>query len=114
MSHCPMVFHQGGYILFGGYIGETSGYRTSTVARFDELTRTWSKVGSLLTSRSGHGVIYTDQSFLVIGGLGADYKCRTEKCHINNASLSCKYHSATLENFNFWPATVLVNGTLDQ
>ena len=110
-----MVFHQGGYILFGGYIGGTE--RTSTIARFDESTRKWSKWGNLLTPRSSHGVIYTVESFLVIGGSKSgndEYKLRTEQCDIKTESLSCYYHSSTLEYFYRWPSAVLVNDTFGQ
>ena len=111
-----MVFHQGGYIIFSGYIGKTSG-RTSTIANFDESTREWSKLGEVLTPRSSHGVIYTGESFLVIGGWkhgNDEFKFRTEKCDVKNESVSCQYHSSTLENLYRWPATVLVNDTFDQ
>ena len=112
-----MVFHKGGYIIFGGYIGREKA--TSTIARFDESTRTWSKLGEVLTPKSLHAVIYTGQSFLVIGGVTREkgnrlYRQRTEKCDMKNDSITCQYHSSTLENFYFWPATVLVNETFDQ
>ena len=117
MSYYAMVFHRGGYIIFGGYFGGKG--RTSTIARFDESTREWSKLGSLLTPRSEHGVIYMAQSFLVIGGKRNkndfdNFELRTEKCDIENDSLTCRYHSSTLENFFAWPATVFVDDTFDQ
>ena len=87
----------------------TSG-RASTIARFDESTRTWSKLGEVLTPRSSHGVIYTGQAFLVIGGRKREgYKLQTEQCDIKNDVLSCRYLPLTLKNFYFWPATVLID-----
>ena len=104
MSNYPTVFHQGGYVMFSGFIGQTYG-RTSTIARFDESTRTWSKLREVLTSRSSHGAIYTGESFLVIGvwKSGSIMKLRTEKCDIKNESVSCQYHPWTLENLRSRP-----------
>ena len=96
--------------MFSGFIRITSG-RASTIARFDESTRTWSKLGEVLTPRSSHGVIYTGQAFLVIGGRAGSFKLQMEQCDIKNDVLSCRYLPLTLENFYFWPATVLIDGS---
>ena len=42
----------------------------STIARLDEKTQEWTKLGDLNTGRSGHGVIFDGQHFLVVGGEG--------------------------------------------
>ena len=39
-----------------------------TIARLDEKTMEWKKVGELVTARYSHGVIFDGESFLVIGG----------------------------------------------
>ena len=44
ISLFSMIFHNGGYIMFGGT-------GTSTIARLDEISREWSKLGELVKSR---------------------------------------------------------------
>ena len=53
ISNFPMIFHNGGYIMFGGYTSSTvgKGKATSTIARLDEISREWSKLGELVKSR---------------------------------------------------------------
>ena len=49
----------------------TNGYVevwSSTIARFDEETKMWSKLGDLNVARAGLGVIFDGNVFLVIGG----------------------------------------------
>ena len=49
ISHFQMIFHNEGYIMFGGqYQGDQT---STTIARLDEMTREWSKLGQLLTAR---------------------------------------------------------------
>ena len=49
ISDFQMIFHNGGYIIFGGqYQG---GQTSTTIARLYEMTREWSKLGQLLTAR---------------------------------------------------------------
>ena len=107
-----MIFYNGGFIIFGGSFGSFK--RTSTIARFDETTRKWSKLGDLLTERSNHGVVYNRQSFLVLGGTDGDMKVMTEKCQINGEFLTCSYQPPTLVNFYHWPTPFLVDDTFNQ
>ena len=41
---------------------------SSTIARFDEYTKLWSKIGDLNVARAGLSVIFDGSVFLVIGG----------------------------------------------
>ena len=53
---------------------------SNTVARLDLATSGWMKLGELKTRRSGHGVIFDGEVFLVIGGEGDK---KTEKCKLS-------------------------------
>ena len=56
----------------------------STIARLDLATSSWTKLGNLETARNGHGVIFDDDVFLVIGGWSFDRKTlRSEKCTLS-------------------------------
>ena len=108
-----MVYRHGGFILFGGY-DYSSGSKLSTIARFDEATRKWSKLGDLLTARSSHGAVYIPDRrvFLVVGGHYSELA--TEECQINGASITCSSRSPKLINYFRWPAFFLVDDTFNQ
>ena len=100
--------------MFGGYV-YTKRETTKTIARFDETTREWSKLGDLVTARSSHGVVYNGKSFLVVGGMEkkSDYSLPVEKCEINGKSVTCTSQKP-LENYYRWPALFLVDDTFNQ
>ena len=56
-----MVYHDGGFFIFGGH------YRT-VIARFDEKVKTWENLGDLKNLRWHHNVIHDGLSFVVVGG----------------------------------------------
>ena len=62
-----------------------------TIARLDEKTMEWKKIGELVTARYSHGVIFDGESFLVIGGqIGGD-SGRTSK-ESNGCKLLLSFH----------------------
>ena len=67
-----MMFYNGGFFVFGGY---KPGYgMQKTIARFDESTKTWSQVGSLVHLRDRFCMVqdfdYTNNymTFMIFGG----------------------------------------------
>ena len=49
-----MIFYNGGYIMFGGDTSSSTVAKSkaiSTIARLDEISREWSKLGELVKSR---------------------------------------------------------------
>ena len=52
ISWAPVIFMQGGFIMFGGWQGDqnVSGRESKVIARFDEASSKWSKVGLLVLS----------------------------------------------------------------
>ena len=61
-----MVFHNGGYFLFGGQNNWAT--TLSRIAHFGLSSREWSFVGNLIEKRTNLGAIFYDKSFLIIGG----------------------------------------------
>ena len=99
MLYCPSIYHSGSFYIFGGY------RNSNNIARFDEVTRTWSLAGKLNSNREGHGVIYVDSTFLIIGGYG-NYK--TENCVLEGTVMTCiEQESAPLKDYKFYPALFL-------
>ena len=50
----------------------------------------WSLAGNLATARSGHGAVFIDGFFLVIGGGNTYPKYKqTEKCSLQQGAVSC-------------------------
>ena len=41
----------------------------STIARFDPVQNSWTKLGNLKVARLAHGVIQVNNEFIVVGGL---------------------------------------------
>ena len=68
-----MMFYNGGFFVFGGFF--VPGYKMqNTIARFDESTKTWSQVGSLVHLRDRFCMVqdfdYTNNyvTFMIFGG----------------------------------------------
>ena len=98
-----VVYHQRGFYIFGG----TNDSPQNTIARLDANTKTWSKAGSLITSRHAHGVIFDGDNFLVIGGAFGSFN--NEVCTLNNSTMTCTEQSTALENYQYFPELFLVD-----
>ena len=93
------IYHSGAFYIFGGSNTENN------IARLDEVTQTWSLVGKLKSGRRGHGVIYVDSTFLVLGG--NSYK-GTENCVLEGPVMTCtEQESASFYDYNIYPALFL-------
>ena len=97
-----VLYHSGGFIVFGGSedVGDLrtgySGYRLDSIARFDEESKKWSKIGVLNTKRSSLSVIYDGDAFLVVGG---DSSAEIEKCQFNEAQMTCSDYTERLKGY---------------
>ena len=99
MYFCPSIYHSGSFYIFGG------NHNSNNIARLDEVTQTWSLAGKMKSNRHGHGVIFADSTFLVIGGGGSK---KTENCILEGTVMTCtEQESATLGNYKDFPALFL-------
>ena len=94
----------GDYIIFGGF-DEKSNKAIPTIAKFDPTQNIWTKLGNLQFSRYGFGAIEIQKHFLIMGG---EEKKRTETCVISGESIKCKSREPTLNNFQLYPALMVV------
>ena len=84
--------------------------RQSTIARFDPIQNNWTKLGNLKVARSGLGVIYVDNEFIVIGGSRIGPKDEpTESCKLNEQSMTCTTREPSLSKFTFYPELMLIS-----
>lgn len=97
-----MIYKDEGFLLFGGYSSSSS----STIARLDARTTSWSKLGDLQTARYAHSVIYDGEAFLVIGGLKSSIQ--TEKCVASGLTITCTQQLPTLDYYAYYPGLFLV------
>ena len=94
-----MLYHAKGFIIFGGAIDMSPNTWTTTIARLDQKTKEWTKLGNLVTARLGHRVIYDGDTFLVVGGRNDSYSIDTERCSVNDESMVCQHQPPFLENY---------------
>ena len=86
-----------------------SGGHQSTIARFDPIENSWTKLGNLKVPRDGHGVIQVDNEFIVVGGsqiIDADEP--TESCKLNGESMTCTIREPQLSYFSHYPELMLI------
>ena len=63
LSGHATVYHESAFYIFGG------AYNENTIAKLDEVSETWSRVGYLKANeRPGSSVIHDGTVFLVVGG----------------------------------------------
>ena len=81
--------------------------RQSTIARFDPIENSWTKLGNLQVNRRGHGVIQVDNEFIVVGG---DVKRKSESCKLNRQSMKmkCTPRQPDLTKFKNYPELMLI------
>ena len=95
------------FIVLGGLYGNDGSFTsTNIVAMFKPVLNKWTKIGDLLYSRHGFGVIDIDTKILVIGGQG---DMRTEICVLKNETIECKSREPTLYDFVWYPAMMSVS-----
>ena len=83
----------------------------STIARFDPIENSWTKLGNLKVPRRGHGVIQVDNEFVVLGGIRYGHKDEpTESCKLNGQSITCSTREPKLYNFAYYPELMLIPG----
>ena len=84
----------------------------STIARFDPIENSWTKLGNLNVARRGHGVIQANNEFIVVGGSrdgnGYDGGEPTESCELNGESMTCTTREPQLWNFELYPELMLI------
>ena len=64
----------------------------STIARFDPIKNSWTKMGDLKTPRYGHSVVQVDNKFIVYGGqqgYHAGNFISTESCELHGQKMVC-------------------------
>ena len=66
----------------------------------------WSLAGNLATARSGHGAVFIDGFFLVVGGYDNH---RTEKCSLQEGAISCRNQKPILYDYASYPELFLVS-----
>ena len=91
-------------------IQNNSQERQSTIARFDPIQNSWTKMGNLEVARRGHGVIQVENEFIVVGGVpgGDGYNVLTESCKLNGQSMTCTTREPSLERFTYYPELMLI------
>ena len=80
-----IIYYQLDFIMFGGKTHLMEG-QSNTVARLDLATSSWTKLGNLKAKRSGHGVIFDGEVFLIIGGesdIFFSHDLKIEKCTLS-------------------------------
>ena len=106
------------FIIFGGnYIIRGSTTVTSKsvsdiIAIFDPVLNVWTELAKLKRARLGHGVIQTDNEFIVVGGEGEIWtskKMPTESCKFNGQSLICTDRVPNLVEFQSFPELKLIS-----
>ena len=86
----------------------------STIARFDPIQNSWSKLGNLKVARSSFGTIQVDDEIIVVGGKSTCQKCSavdvpTESCKLSGQSIKCVTREPNLSAFNYYPELMRVN-----
>ena len=76
----------------------------STIASFDPIQNTWTKLGDLKVARAGHGTIQVENEVVVLGGGGT---VPTESCNLNEQLTTCSTRDPELTNFYKYPVLML-------
>ena len=104
--HYAGIFYAGNFYYFGG---STWTYASrDSILCLNAANWTWSKVGRLRSTRTGHGVILVGKTFMIIGG---SYNQPIEACVFNNGKFTCEEKNTSLNNYYAYPILFLVNDT---
>ena len=101
LNYYAVVYNERAFYVFGGKGASDS----KTIARLDAETTTWSKAGTLVTGRSGHGAIFDGEKFLIVGGVGS---LKNEVCTPVDKTMTCVEQSITLDSYRYYPELFLV------
>ena len=83
--------------------------RQSTIARFDPIENSWTKLGDLKVARHGHGVIQVYNEFIVVGGSQIGNKNKpTESCKLKQQTMICTTREPSLSTFSYFPELMLI------
>merc|ERR1719285_447850 len=99
----PIIYVDAFYV-FGGWDQGGQG-ALEAIGRLDS-NNNWSLAGNLNTARRGHGAIYLDNSFLVVGGEG---NLQSEKCDLDRGTVSCTSQEPSLNSYYSYPELYLVS-----
>ena len=80
----------------------------STIARFDPIENSWTKLGDLNMARSGQAVTQVDNEFIVVGGSQSGNKDEpTESSKLKQQTMICTTREPSLSKFTFFPELML-------
>ena len=84
--------------------------KQSTIARFDPMKNSWTKLGVLNVARGGAGVIQVNFEFIVVGGSrsSAFQDEPTESCKLSEQSMICTTREPQLSSFEHFPELMLI------
>ena len=108
-----VVYHDQYFYVFGGVAGGVGDM--SKIGRLD-TNLLWSVAGEMMALRRAHNVVFNDNGFLIIGGRNYldkenDHSRPTEKCIIQNDTISCTTQAPTLTYYEYYPELFLVPET---
>ena len=86
------------YIL-GGYTNINK--YDKTIARLDDISYLWTKVGELNQGRRGHNAIVVQGEILVVGGYTGSLK--TERCIETDGQIRCSAQEPELTKYAYYP-----------
>ena len=79
----------------------------ANIVRLDAISKDWSNAGNLNAARHGHGVIFVDSAFLVVGGGHNSFM--TEKCTLADNVMTCTEQAPELDDYGFYPELAYVS-----
>ena len=85
--------------MFGGQANQ------NIIARLDEVSTVWSKVGTLIQPRYGHAVVFDGTSFIVIGGNGSK---NIERCLWKDSSMECTQLGSSTYDYYTYPEVFIL------
>ena len=106
------IIYVDAFYVFGGEDkgGPSLGY-INVIGRLDKNNR-WSQAGNLAQARYGHGAVFIDGYFLVVGGAYNTYQ--TEKCSLQEGAVSCTSQDPSLTSYFAYPELFLVSDSFCQ
>lgn len=101
-DHANLI-HANRYIVFGGWaiycLNNCDDYDpVKTIAAYDYFTDSWEKIGELTNRRYAHGVIATQNNFLVVGGHNGEM---TERCLLNDNTMTCTVQEPVVRSVEY-------------
>ena len=98
------------FYVLGGYDLSRQG-NLKAIGRLDN-NNSWSRAGNLVTARMGHGAVFIDGFFLVVGGYNDNFQ--TEKCELHQGTVSCTSQAPLLSGYERYPELFLISETFCQ